>query len=153
VERKCQSLVESHSQVFNLRKPWHFLAVKYNFSARKSPWRPASSEINCLCFRSVHFYLPLFEVFRQWVEIRLKPIADIHLNWTQILQCHLWIFANSHPPYKYISILGTPSPPGAFPFFSFLIMFLISRGDVYEVESSLNTSLYRAEQLSWIEAY
>jgi hypothetical protein len=51
-----------------------------------------------------------------------------------------------------ISILGTLSPPGAFPFFSFLIMFMISRGDVYKEESSLNTSLYRAEQLSWTEA-
>jgi hypothetical protein len=30
-------------------------------------------------------------------------------------------------------------------------MFLISREDVYEEESSLNTSLYRAEQLSWTE--
>jgi hypothetical protein len=51
------------------------------------------------------------------------------------------------------SMLGTPSPfGGAFQFFNFLIMFLISRGDVYEEESSLNTSPYRAEQLSWTKA-
>jgi hypothetical protein len=49
------------------------------------------------------------------------------------------------------SILRTPSQPSAFPFFSFLIIFLISRGHVYEEQSSLNTSLYRAEQLSWTE--
>jgi hypothetical protein len=50
------------------------------------------------------------------------------------------------------SILGTPSPPGAFPFFSFLRLFLISGVDSYEEESSLNTSLYKAEQLSSTEA-
>jgi hypothetical protein len=46
------------------------------------------------------------------------------------------------------SILRTPSQPSAFPFFSFLIIFLISRGHVYEEQSSLNTSLYRAEHRS-----
>jgi hypothetical protein len=45
------------------------------------------------------------------------------------------------------SILGTPSQPDAFSFFCLLIMFLISRKDVYEEESSLKASLYRAEQL------
>jgi hypothetical protein len=69
-----QMSVESHSQVFDHRRPWHFLTVTYNSSARKSPWRPVSSEINGLCFRSVRFYLPLFEAIRQWVELRLEPI-------------------------------------------------------------------------------
>jgi hypothetical protein len=50
------------------------------------------------------------------------------------------------------SILGTLLKPGAVPFFSFSIIFLISRGDVYEKESLLKTSLYRAEQLSCTEA-
>jgi hypothetical protein len=79
--RLCQTLVETHSQVFDLRRPWHFLAVKYNSSACKSVWRPASIEINCMCFRSVHFYLPMFEVIHQWIELRLEPIADIHRFW------------------------------------------------------------------------
>jgi hypothetical protein len=41
----------------------------------------ASSEINDLCFRNFHFYLPLFEVIRQGGELRLEPIADIHRFW------------------------------------------------------------------------
>jgi hypothetical protein len=57
VGRQCPALVEDHSQVFDVRRPWHFLAVKCNSSARKSPRRPASSEINYLCFRSFHLYL------------------------------------------------------------------------------------------------
>jgi hypothetical protein len=94
VRRKCQSFVESHSQVFDLRRPCHFLSVKYNSSARKSSWRRASSEINGLCFRSVHFYLPLFEVIRQWVELQLKHITDFHRFWvghkhgSVICECH-----------------------------------------------------------------
>jgi hypothetical protein len=70
------------------------MALKYNSTSRKSPWRPASSEINGLCFRSVHFYLPLFEVMRQGGELRLEPIADIyrfwvgHKNGSVICKCH-----------------------------------------------------------------
>jgi hypothetical protein len=48
-------------------------------------------------------------------------------------------------------MLGTPSQPGAFPPFSFLIKFLISLGDVYLDGSSLNALLLRTEQLSWTE--
>jgi hypothetical protein len=48
-------------------------------------------------------------------------------------------------------MLDTPSQPGAFPLFSFLIKFLISLEDVYGDGSSLNALLMRTEQLSRTE--
>jgi hypothetical protein len=49
-------------------------------------------------------------------------------------------------------IIGTPSQLGALPFFSFLIMFLISLGDEYVDESFLNALSLRAEELYWTVA-
>jgi hypothetical protein len=43
-------------------------------------------------------------------------------------------------------ILGTPSKPGALPFFSFLIIFLTFLGDVKAEGLTLNTLLCKKEQ-------